>query len=227
LIRISLLELIATEIAHLARTHVTFVGVDGVDGSGKTMFADELGGFIKSVPVIRASVDGFHNPRAVRYARGRTSPEGFFEDSYNYELMKTSLLDPLGAGGSLEYCDRAFDYLADRPVDAPLRKTTLPSILLIDGIFLHRPELRSHWHYSIFLDVDRREALRRCNVRDGHPERSTDTEDPVHARYVRGQDLYLAQCAPQRLATRVVDNTDLQNPSINQVAWDATSPTSR
>jgi uridine kinase len=213
-IRDALLTRVAAEIANTRRAEVTFVSVDGVDGSGKTRFADELAGFLEWAPVIRATVDGFHNPRAVRYAKGRASPEGFFEDSYNYELMKASLLDPLLTDGSLEYREQAFNHVTDQRVDSPLRKATLPSILLIDGIFLHRPELRNYWHYSIFLHVDRREALRRCNFRDGHPERSNDTDDPVHARYVRGQDLYLARCAPQRLATRVVANNDLDKPYI-------------
>ena len=212
--RIALLKRIADEIMCLGRKDITFVAVDGVDGSGKTMFADELVAFLKSQLVIRASVDGFHNPRAIRYARGKSSPEGFFLDSYNYELMKACLLDPLLPEGGFEYRDRAFDHRTDQPVDAPWFKATRPSILLIDGIFLHRPELRGYWHYSVFLAVDRREALRRCNMRDGHPDHSTDLDDPVHARYVRGQDLYLAQCVPQQLATRVVNNTDLQNPCI-------------
>jgi hypothetical protein len=49
--------------------------------------------------VIRASVDGFHNPRAVRYEGGRYSPEGYFENSYNYAALKQCFLDPLSPGG--------------------------------------------------------------------------------------------------------------------------------
>jgi uridine kinase len=45
--------------------------------------------------VIRASVDGFHNARALRYERGRHSPEGYFENSYNYAALNQYLLDPL------------------------------------------------------------------------------------------------------------------------------------
>jgi len=61
------------------------VGIDGVDGAGKTTFADELAAALAPFgrPVIRAGVDGFHHPRAVRYRRGRESPEGFFRDSYD------------------------------------------------------------------------------------------------------------------------------------------------
>jgi len=35
-------------------------------------------------PVIRASIDGFHNPGAIRYARGKFSPEGYYFDSFDY-----------------------------------------------------------------------------------------------------------------------------------------------
>jgi hypothetical protein len=60
--------------------------------------------------VIRASVDGFHNPRAVRYEGGRYSPEGYFENSYNYAALKQCFLDPLvlavAGEGSWRGCGR-------------------------------------------------------------------------------------------------------------------------
>ena len=54
------------------------VGVDGVDGAGKTTFADELARALRAEgrPVVRVSLDDFHNPRAVRYRLGRESPAG-------------------------------------------------------------------------------------------------------------------------------------------------------
>jgi len=44
---------------------MTLVGIDGTDGSGKTIFADELAATLRGlkVPAIRASVDDFHRPR--------------------------------------------------------------------------------------------------------------------------------------------------------------------
>jgi uridine kinase len=59
------------------RDHPVRVAIDGVDGSGKTTLADELVDLIHSAgrEVIRASVDGFHNPRDVRYARGLRTKE--------------------------------------------------------------------------------------------------------------------------------------------------------
>ena len=57
----------------------SIVAVDGADGAGKTVFADTLAAVMNDLGVvaIRASIDGFHRPRAERYARGRRSPEGF------------------------------------------------------------------------------------------------------------------------------------------------------
>ncbi len=97
------------------------VAIDGVDGAGKTMFADALAPQVaaKGRAVIRASVDDFHNPRAIRYARGRHSPDGFFLDSYDYGSFRRLLLDPLGPEGSGRYMAKHFDHRADRPV-APL-----------------------------------------------------------------------------------------------------------
>ena len=104
------LDELVEEIAGLIRQHkpgmILRVGVDGVDGVGKTVFADMLGRAIEANgrAVIRASVDGFHNPRKERYRRGRDSPVGFYLDSFDYAGLKKVLLDPLGPGGSRDNC---------------------------------------------------------------------------------------------------------------------------
>jgi uridine kinase len=45
-------------------------------------------------PVISTSVDHFHNPEKVRYAKGRDSAEGYYLDSFNYQAIKEMILDP-------------------------------------------------------------------------------------------------------------------------------------
>lgn len=100
--RTELLRSIASSIAQLPAKSFLKIAIDGVDGAGKTTFADELAPILRSFgkEVIRASVDGFHNPRSVRHRLGRNSPEGFFRDSYNYDVLKEVLLNPLSEGGS-------------------------------------------------------------------------------------------------------------------------------
>ena len=76
------------------------VAVDGVDGAGKTTFADGLAALLIAAgrPTVRASVDGFHHVRARRYRRGRTSWQGFWLDSFDYQQLQADLLDAFGPG---------------------------------------------------------------------------------------------------------------------------------
>lgn len=189
------------------------VGIDGVDGAGKSMFGDELTAYLAAAgrPIIRASVDGFHNPQATRYRQGRHSPAGFFYDSYDYVTLKTALLDPLSPEGDGCYRTAAFDHRADAPVNAPLEHATPGAILVFDGIFLHRPELRGYWDCSVFLQVDFGVSVGRIARRDGG---SPDPQDAANRRYIDGQRLYISTCMPQRHATLVIDNTDLAAPYL-------------
>jgi uridine kinase len=85
------------------------------------------------------------------------------------------------------------------------------AILLFDGIFLHRPELRPYWDFSIFPVVNFNDLIPHCAERDGG---SPDPLTGANRRYVAGQQLYLAQCRPTALASLVVNNDDWENPFI-------------
>jgi len=211
--RAEILESVADRILRLPCDRVVKVGIDGVDGAGKTMFADELSTILQNSrrPIIRASVDGFHNARAIRYARGRSSPEGFFADSYDYAALRAALLDPLGPGGSRRYRTAVFDHRNDSPVAEPERLASPESILVLDGIFLHRPELRPCWEFSIFLEVAFAVSMARGAARDGT---SPDPSAAGNRRYVEGQQLYLRSCCPKLHATVTIDNNDLAMPFL-------------
>jgi hypothetical protein len=138
--RAAVLDRVAASLLARPPVGTVRVGIDGVDGAGKTMFADELRARLipSGRPVIRATVDGFHNPKSVRYRRGRSSPEGFYRDSYDYATLQRVLLDPLGPGGTGRFRPAVFDVDADVAVDTPDEQALPGSILLLDGIFLHR-----------------------------------------------------------------------------------------
>lgn len=211
--RTELLASLARNVTSIGADRVLRVAVDGVDGAGKTMFADELAEAVEALgrPVVRAGVDGFHQPRAARYRRGPASPEGYFADSYDYPLLRKVLLDPLSPGGDRRYRAVAFDHRTDQPVDSPWKLAPPDAVLVFDGIFLHRPELREHWDFSVFLAVDFEVSMARCAARDGSPP---DPDDAANRRYVEGQRLYLSQCRPAEHATVVVDNQELASPLV-------------
>jgi len=180
------------------------VAIDGPDGSGKTTFAHRLARQFDRRPTIVVHVDDFLNPSTLRYARGRSSPEGFWLDSYNYDALRTHVLDPLSCEDVAWYRPSCYDSATDTehlvdPVLAPS-----DAVVLVEGLFLHRDELVSRWDASIFLDVPFAETARRMAIRDG------SHSDPDHAsmrRYVGGQRIYYAAARPWERATLVVDNT--------------------
>ncbi len=211
--RQEILRFVADAILELAMARIIRVGIDGVDGAGKTTFGDELAGVLAASgrTTIRASVDSFHNPKATRYRLGRRSPRGYFLDSFNYAQLKAVLLDPLSPGGTGRYRTAMFDHRSDSPVSMPEEQAVPGSILLFDGIFLHRPELRAYWDFSIFLEVGFDVSIPRGAQRDGS---SPDPQAPENRRYVEGQRLYLRECEPKHYATITINNEDLAAPYV-------------
>ncbi|GAA5511825.1 hypothetical protein Dcar01_00538 [Deinococcus carri] len=217
--RAALLHALADRLEAQPARPMLRVAVDGVDGAGKTTFADELAEVLwaRGRTVIRASVDGFHAPRAVRYRRGRTSPEGFYRDSYDYPGLRAALLDPLGPGGSRRYRTAIFDHTADAPLETPEQTAAEGSLLLLDGLFLHRPELRDVWDDSIFLQVDFEISVPRGAAR-GPGYGSPDPRAESNRRYVEGNRLYFREAQPWEHAGVVVDQGDLDAPFVVRAA---------
>src|SRR5213082_3087644 len=160
-------ELVET-IAAVCRPHPVRVAIDGPDAAGKTTLADELAAGLRGRgrEAIRASIDGFHRPRAARYRRGPDSPEGYYEDSFDYAALREALLDPLGPHGSRRYRRAVFDYRTDGSVHVEPEVAAVDAVLLFDGVFLLRPELAEAWDLRIFVVVRPEESLRRALDRD-------------------------------------------------------------
>lgn len=191
------------------------IAVDGIDGAGKTVFADALAEVFAEdgSAVFRASIDDFHRPRAERYERGRHSPEGFYRDSFDYATLRRVLIDPfregVQTGAATGFQLAAFDVARDTPVESTWTTAPRDAVLIVDGIFLHRPELRGLWNWSIWLDVPIDVAAQRLSLRDGS---DPNPSAPANRRCRDGQELYLKEAQPRSEASAIVDNTDLAHP---------------
>ena len=217
--RSELLTQLSGSILRIKIGHPLRVAVDGVDASGKTFLANELEQILKKSgrQTIRVSLDAFHNPREIRYKKGRNSPEGYYADSFNNKAVIESVLKPLGPKGDFRYQREGFDYKTNREIASPTGKADRGAILLMDGIFLQRPELVDYWDLKIFLDVGFASTVARAVKRDGWYLGSKQEITTIYnKRYVPGQKLYLEEVNPKKAADIVIDNSDFQNPIIKK-----------
>ena len=184
--------------------------------AGKTTLADELALLLRSRgrEVIRASTENFHQPRAQRYRHGEFSPEANYHDSFDYDTLRRVLLDPLGPDGDRRYQHAVYDLDTDAAVSQPVTTAPADAVLLLDGVFLLRPELIDRWDLSIFVSAAFEQILDRARIRDLARLGSTaEVERRFRTRYIPAQKLYFATARPADHADIVVHNDEPRRPA--------------
>lgn len=194
------------------------VGIDGRSGAGKTTLADALADGLEALGrvCLRATLDDFHRPgHAKREKAGGFTPADYLREAYDYAKIRELLLDPCGPGGSrrcrLDYWN-AHD---DRPFPEDWQDVQRDAILIVDGMFLHTPELADAWDLTIWLEVDWQTLLRRAARRDGTWGGSAAL---VRAGYQAGwiprHVHYEESVRPHERVDIIIDNSDVTRPFI-------------
>jgi uridine kinase len=209
--RIEFLRGLREEIVHNYRAGRVTVAIDGAEGSGTAEFADDLAAVYREAgtATARASMRDFHLPRQTRHRSGPADPLDYYERSFDYETLRRALIDPFQLGGSTGFQTRAFDVFRDAPVVSEWKTGPADMVLIIDGPFLLRPQIRGAVNFSVLLDVPLEAVYARLAASQG---RDADPDAPSNARYVGGWRRYGAQVEPQYLASAVVDLSDQEHP---------------
>lgn len=214
---LDVIQTLAARLASRAPGHPLRVAVDGRTAAGKTTFGLHLAEAVRGHgrPALTANIDGFHNPKAVRYARGRMSPEGYYRDARDLAAVRRCLLEPLGPGGSRRIVRQTFDLAADQPV-APVRDVVPPdAVLITDGTFLQRPEFAGLWDIVVYLDVLEAVSLARGIARDAAALGGAEAAEAIYrARYLPGFAFYRSECDPVAGADAVVALSDFDAPQL-------------
>jgi uridine kinase len=214
--RADLLDRLVGTIESVTIPHPLRVAVDGPPAAGKTTLADELALLLRTRgrEVIRATTESFQLPRAQRYRRGEFSPEANYHDCFDYDTLRRVLLDPLGPDGDRRYQHAVYDLDTDTAVSQPATTAPADAVLLLDGVFLLRPELIDRWDLSIFVSAPFEQILDRARIRDLALLGSTaEVERRFRTRYIPAQKLYFAAARPADHADIIVHNDEPRRPA--------------
>jgi len=160
------------------------IAIDGGGGAGKSTLARGIeNAFAGSVSIIRC--DDFYGP----LHDTQLAPAEAYENYFDWRRMRDAAMMPLRAGRRARYqrSDWTRDHLAQW-IDAEPRE-----IVVIEGVFATRPELRGLIDLAIFIETPREERIRRMTAR---PQDSLAWMD----LWLAAEDWYLENVAPHRSA---------------------------
>ena len=174
------------------------VAVDGVDPAVTGPFADDLAVELRALEhdTFRASMGDFLYPRVRRDARGADSAVGRYEDAYDYSAFRRVLLGPFRLAGSTGFSTAFFDAKRDVPFESKWETGPADAVLVVDGEFLLRPELKGIWNFSVRLDSFLEEV----------------EEAEEQPRDAGAEALYEREAGPRTAASAIVNVSDPDHP---------------
>ncbi|MFE4772994.1 uridylate kinase [Streptomyces sp. NPDC056713] len=214
--RAEVLHRLARLINGIQRPHPIRVGVDGFSASGKSTLAGELAAAVADHgrTCLRAELDDFKRPRADR----PPGPAGFYHGAFDLDAIRTLLLAPLGPGGDRQIRLRHFDQQNQKPFPDDVQSVSNDAVVIADGAYLLRPELRELWDFRIFVEIDFDLVLARGAARDSA---WMDSEQAAaeHYRnyYIPAEQIYDAEADPRSHADVIMDNRNVAAPVLRQV----------
>jgi phosphoglycolate phosphatase len=214
--RLPVFEMIWEEIKRRKQKDKAFIiGVNGIDCSGKSIFADALKIFLVSreCKTQMINLDDFHNPREIRYA-GENQTDDYYSRvkkgySFNINHVVEQLLVPIHQKKSLAIHLTLLNWHTDKYDIEKDFFCDQGTVVIFEGVFLYIKELSPYIDYKVFLDIPFEESKRRAGSRD-----TGEVYKKYDAKYLPAQRRYLYEFPPSETADMIVDNSDWEWPKV-------------
>ena len=209
---VDIFKQIQHHISQCSRNKVFRIGINGIEGTGKTTFAQKLSSFLSShFAVYHVSIDGFHFNREYRYKQGRNSAKGYYEDSYQEEYFLTNVLLS-SQKNPPTIVTRCHNLTTDEYLDEKPLQVEKDALIITEGCYLFKPLLLPHWDYKIYLytDVDtaRARGVKRDSEALGGPAKA---EEKYRLRYHKASSMYQELNNPLSHSDLIIDNTNFND----------------
>ncbi len=191
---------------HTLNNHkrVFILGIDGLGGSGKTTYAFSLQNALKNegIPVEVLHIDDFIHPKEIRYDHNKPNWECYYTSQWRYDYLMKELLNPIQSRQKINKEIEIYDKQNDGYLK---RHITLPtdSILIIEGVFIQRSELRSYFDYVIYVDENKENRLQRVLKRDTYIGDKKAIFEKYEKRYFPAEDQYILDYNPKQKANYI------------------------
>ncbi len=195
--------------AHITAMHqpdrTLLVGIDGLGGAGKSTLAASLCRQLADAgltPVL-LHLDDFIHPCAVRYQNAYPEWECYYRLQWRYDYLRRQLLLPARNGNAVDALIEFYN-LSDDSYTLQTVQIPVGSVVIVEGIFLHRPELSGSFDLTVYVDVPEDVRLSRVLERDGYIGDKPEIMAKYERRYFPAERFYVQECKPAEAADLLI-----------------------
>ena len=192
--------------ANIPETRSLLVGVSGIDGCGKGYVAAQLQAHLALHSVIPTilNVDGWLNLPQKRFDQ-RAPAVNFYENAIRLDQFFSQLVLPLRDGRSVHL---VAEFVEERASDYRTHTYDYQdvSVVLVEGIFLFKPQYRKYFDLAIWIDCSFPTALARAIDRAQEGLSPANTIAAYDTIYFPAQKIHLAQDKPRENADLIFEN---------------------
>jgi uridine kinase len=168
----------------------TLVAIDGLGGAGKSTLAAQLLVYLKDAAIV--DVDDFYRPMAAA-ERAELGPRDGYDGYFDWTRLRDDVLAPLTRGSRARY--RRYDWATDALAD--WREVEAGGVVLVEGVYSTRPQLRPYYSSTVYVDTPR--PVRLARMLDRGYENLSWVQ-----RWMAAEDWYLEHERPREHVDLVV-----------------------
>jgi uridine kinase len=194
------------------------VGISGIDGSGKGYLAAQLQAHLALRGVIPAilNVDGWLNLPEKRFDQNAPAVN-FYENAIRFDQFFSQLVLPLRDGRSIHLEADFVEEIASNYRNHTYHFKDVP-VVLVEGIFLFKPQYRKYFDLAIWIDCSFPTALVRAIDRAQEGLSPANTIAAYERIYFPAQRIHLDQDKPRENADLIFENDIYTNkPVVNRL----------
>lgn len=176
---------------------IYIVGIDGLGGSGKSTIVNSLKLQLQNenYHTYVLHIDDFIHPKHIRYDESKEEWYCYYNIQWRYDYLVQEILSSIKRGDKIDKLIELYDKENDTYV---IQRIYIPqgSVLLLEGIFLQRKEIKSYLDFVIYLDVPQKVRLNRVLTRDGYIGGLEDIKCKYERRYFPAEEKYILEYSP-------------------------------